>query len=365
MATKEPRNEMGSDENAETDEEEKWVTHYSSNHQILLVGEGDFSFSLSLANAFGSASNICASSKDSYDVLIKKYKKAKSNLKNLEKLGASLLHEVDATKMKRHTDLAKRKFDRIIFNFPHAGFCGKREDDADMIQMHRNLVQRFFMNARGMLRANGEIHVNHKINDPFCRWNLEELASKSSLTLIEYAGFNQKDYPGYQNKRGDGSECDKPFPLGESSTFKFRAKVSKATTRSGSICRKSHKFQKISMEMQLRQTSSGFNYPLTNHTISHIPPQVGLSSIIPIRNQHSRVFDANLNGVVPTHQRNHYDAAAYSVPERMRSDFDASDYVPGGMRHGLERQMEVPRTLIGDLPERQRISKLIHAYGGH
>ncbi|XP_022717871.1 heavy metal-associated isoprenylated plant protein 41 [Durio zibethinus] len=133
MATKEPKIEMGSDENAETGEEEKWVTHYSSNHQILLVGEGYFSFSLSLANAFASASNICASSFDSYDVLIKKYKNAKSNLENLEKLGASLLHEVDATNMKLHTDLAKRKFDRIIFNFPHAGFYGK-EDNVHMIQ---------------------------------------------------------------------------------------------------------------------------------------------------------------------------------------------------------------------------------------
>ncbi|MED6218330.1 Heavy metal-associated isoprenylated plant protein 41 [Stylosanthes scabra] len=39
-------------------EEEKRIKHYSSWQQILLVGEGDFSFALSLARAFGSASNI-------------------------------------------------------------------------------------------------------------------------------------------------------------------------------------------------------------------------------------------------------------------------------------------------------------------
>ncbi|KAE9598572.1 hypothetical protein Lalb_Chr15g0082421 [Lupinus albus] len=44
----------------------KWVTHYCSDHKILLVGEGDFSFSLSLAQSFGSSSNIVASSLDSY-----------------------------------------------------------------------------------------------------------------------------------------------------------------------------------------------------------------------------------------------------------------------------------------------------------
>ena len=49
--------------------EEVWITHYSSKHPILLVGEGDFSFSCSLAARFRSASNICASSLDSYGTL--------------------------------------------------------------------------------------------------------------------------------------------------------------------------------------------------------------------------------------------------------------------------------------------------------
>ncbi|KAK8369340.1 hypothetical protein V6Z12_A01G105900 [Gossypium hirsutum] len=271
-------------------EEEKWVSHYSSNHQILLVGEGDFSFSLSLANAFATASNICASSLDSYDTLMKKYKNAISNLENLEKLGACLLHEVDATKMKHHTDLANRKFDRIIFNFPHAGFYGK-EDNPHMIQMHRNLVQGFFRSARGMLRANGEIHVNHKTSAPFSLWNLEKLASECSLAWIQCVDFNVEDYPGYQNKRGDDSRCDEPFPLGKSSTFKFgffpRAKKATKATKSG--------------------------------------------------NQYSGVFDRNFNGLVRTCQANSLRSVRYDGL--------------GSLRHGLDRQLvEVPRTLNGNLP---------------
>ncbi|KAL7088172.1 hypothetical protein ACP275_13G112100 [Erythranthe tilingii] len=39
--------------------------YYSSTHRILLVGEGDFSFSACLAVAFGSASNMIATSLDS------------------------------------------------------------------------------------------------------------------------------------------------------------------------------------------------------------------------------------------------------------------------------------------------------------
>ncbi|GJV53087.1 heavy metal-associated isoprenylated plant protein 41-like protein [Tanacetum coccineum] len=198
----------------------KWVKHYSSNHQILLVGEGDFSFSCSLAVAFGDASNIVATSLDSYDVVIKKYKRAKANLELLYSRGAQLLHGVDAMKMKLHTDLQMRKFDRIVYNFPHAGFFGK-ESDNRVITMHKNLVCGFFKNASRMLRPCGEVHVSHKTANPFDLWNIEELASQSFLSLFERVKFKIEDYPGYDNKRGEGIRSDSPFPLGECCTFKF------------------------------------------------------------------------------------------------------------------------------------------------
>ncbi|KAJ4982181.1 hypothetical protein NE237_033018 [Protea cynaroides] len=197
-----------------------YLKHYSVSHQILLVGEGDFSFALGLARSFGSATNIVATSLDSYDSVVQKYEKGRSNLENLEELGAVLLHKVDATMMYLHPDLQMRKFDRIIYNFPHAGFYGK-EDQIHIIVKHRNLVERFLMNARYMLRPSGEIHVNHKTTIPFCYWNLEELGNRHSLELIECVEFNIYDYPGYENKRGAGSRCDEPFPLWKCSTFKF------------------------------------------------------------------------------------------------------------------------------------------------
>jgi hypothetical protein len=43
----------------------KRISQYSNNQLILLVGEGDFSFSLALATAFGAAHNIVATSLDS------------------------------------------------------------------------------------------------------------------------------------------------------------------------------------------------------------------------------------------------------------------------------------------------------------
>ncbi|CAK9308626.1 unnamed protein product [Citrullus colocynthis] len=211
------------------DSREKWLKYYSSYHEILLVGEGDFSFSLSLAMSFGSASNIVATSLDSYLDVVTKYKNARLNLRILKGFGASVLHGVDATKMKLHIDLHMRKFDRIIFNFPHAGFFW-REDNLLMIRMHKSLVHEFFENASQMLRVDGEIHVNHKTKPPFSDWNVGQLAQQNSLELIGCADFNILDYPGYNNKRGQGKRCDRPFVLGECSTYKFSINHSAKTT---------------------------------------------------------------------------------------------------------------------------------------
>ena len=62
-------------------------------------GCGDFSLSLCLAQSLGSAFNIVASSPDTHDEVVRKYKKAKSNLIALTELGADVWHGVGATQM--------------------------------------------------------------------------------------------------------------------------------------------------------------------------------------------------------------------------------------------------------------------------
>ncbi|KAF3445393.1 hypothetical protein FNV43_RR10569 [Rhamnella rubrinervis] len=136
--------------------------------------------------------------------------------------------------------------------------------------MHRSLVYRFFRNARGMLRANGEIHVNHKNKHPFCLWNIEELASKNYLALTERVDFKIEDYPGYNNKRGDSNRCDEPFYLGECSTFKFVLPyTSRVTTYLGLTYQRPQHFQ-----IGNPSTSNlHFNYPQTSHgtLVNHNP----------------------------------------------------------------------------------------------
>ncbi|RXH90169.1 hypothetical protein DVH24_032526 [Malus domestica] len=50
------------------------IGHYSSSQKILLVGEGNFSFSASLAKAFRSATNMVATTLKSQDTLLTEHR---------------------------------------------------------------------------------------------------------------------------------------------------------------------------------------------------------------------------------------------------------------------------------------------------
>ncbi|KAH1192802.1 Uncharacterized protein GmHk_19G053953 [Glycine max] len=122
---------------------EKRITLYRSSDEILLVGEGDFSFSLCLARAFGTAKNMVATSLDSRASLRNKYGSALGNLTELEALGCTIVHRVDV-----HT------------------------------MLHKDLVSGFLYNAKYMLNKGGEIHITHKTTHPFSKWNIKKLAKR-------------------------------------------------------------------------------------------------------------------------------------------------------------------------------------------
>ncbi|KAK1567138.1 hypothetical protein Q3G72_008533 [Acer saccharum] len=187
----------------------RWIKHYNNSQKILLVGEGDFSFSSCLASAFGSATNMVATSLHSEDVQITKHWTSIAHFELLERKGCMVLYEVDVHDMNHHPTLYDMKFDVIIFNFPHAGhydyLC---EKDDEPIEMHKDLLEGFFKSARKMLNENGEVHVTHRDDFPYNGWKLEKLARKSGLILNEKVEFKKKDFPGYHNKRGSEINCN-------------------------------------------------------------------------------------------------------------------------------------------------------------
>ncbi|GAB4845879.1 hypothetical protein Ancab_024883 [Ancistrocladus abbreviatus] len=193
---------------------------YTSSQKMLLVGEGDFSFSACLAVAFGTAANMVATSLDSREFLCKNYRKAMRNILELTSRGCTVMHGIDATEMASHHALHAMKFDRIIFNFPHTGiFRNSGVSTRSRIRQYQRLVSMFLENAKRMIKVDGEIHINHKSNGFFRRWKIPQLAADEGLRLIEAVHFNHRDYQGYSTKFGFGG--DKNFNCNPSKTYKF------------------------------------------------------------------------------------------------------------------------------------------------
>ena len=115
---------------------------YSEN--VLIFGDGNFSFTLFLASALSCASvKIIATSLHSCSQLANNDFTVENIAKLSEFGNVETLHEVDATNLSK--TFGSRVFDRIIFNFPHLG-------EKSNIGKSRKFVELFFC-KRGETRG--------------------------------------------------------------------------------------------------------------------------------------------------------------------------------------------------------------------
>jgi hypothetical protein len=106
----------------------KSVGPYTNKLDILIVGDGDLSFSRALAYSIG-GSRLTATCYDSLNAFKSKYRSSLANISELKQLEVQTHFGVDATRLEEQKWLndptkatAERKqFHRIVFNFPHAG----------------------------------------------------------------------------------------------------------------------------------------------------------------------------------------------------------------------------------------------------
>lgn len=95
--------------------------------KILLVGEGNFSYTRSLlvdaplSLQYLPAENIVATAYDEEKECYEKYPEAEGIVGALREKGVQVLFQVDATKLEKCHALRGRRFDKIVWNFPHAG----------------------------------------------------------------------------------------------------------------------------------------------------------------------------------------------------------------------------------------------------
>ncbi|WVW86352.1 hypothetical protein I302_108396 [Kwoniella bestiolae CBS 10118] len=128
------------------------VIPFQKDDSILLLGEGNFSFSLSLLypphNFHGS--QILATAYDTEEVTYKKYPDASDIVKELREKNVRVEFGVDATGLDKVKCLGKgRRWSRVVFNFPHVG-AGITDQDRNILT-NQHMLLKFFKSVEPLL----------------------------------------------------------------------------------------------------------------------------------------------------------------------------------------------------------------------
>ena len=193
-----------------------------------MVGDGDFSFSLSVARSSNSApgflnGKMFATSHESEASVMSTYQSCAEIVTELRELGVTVLHDIDATSLQTtHTKIAEmaESFDYLVWNFPCVSSSSSKAADGQVqeIEDNKNLLRTFFRTGKGFLSPQGEIHVVHKTIEPFSWWDIVGLGREAGLQYLGSVVFDRCLYPGYVNRK---VKDRKSFPLHDARTFVF------------------------------------------------------------------------------------------------------------------------------------------------
>ncbi|EFN72740.1 GTP-binding protein 5 [Camponotus floridanus] len=162
---------------------------------VLLVGEGNFSFSVALLQHNLNIKLIASCYESS---MSQEQKTATKNIKYLQNNGICVLFDVDATKLEECLALRSKLFDKIIFNFPHVG--GKMR-----IEKNRELLKNFFVSSQKMIKENGQVLVTlcngqggTPMDNPKRRWDdswkIVEMAAHGNFILTKIEPFSWQSF---------------------------------------------------------------------------------------------------------------------------------------------------------------------------
>ncbi|KAK0208943.1 hypothetical protein DFS33DRAFT_1380426 [Desarmillaria ectypa] len=150
--TKEPRKRK-----APTPSMSRPTIPFSATDTILLVGEGNFSFARALIQDAPLAlthippGNITATAYDSEEECYSKYLDAREVVALLRERGVKVHFGVDASRLDKIALLKGRRWDRICWNFPHAG-KGITDQDRNILS-NQVLIMNFLRAAASLLKA--------------------------------------------------------------------------------------------------------------------------------------------------------------------------------------------------------------------
>lgn len=196
---------------------------------ILLVGEGDFSFTRSLVLEHGCA-NVTATSYDSEEEVRSKYSYFAATHEELTALTPPVPfhHSIDAAKLSGYKSLrGGEPWDTIAFMFPHTG--GLSTDVNRQVRANQSLLVSFFRSCletssenqknkdksnsssdkksskAPFLRPGGQVIVCLFEGAPYTLWNVRDLGRHAGLKVVKSEKFDWAAYPGYAHVRTLGT----------------------------------------------------------------------------------------------------------------------------------------------------------------
>jgi len=211
-------------------EQQSW---YSPGQKVLVVGDGDFTFSLALAKSIGEKAQITCTSYQSEQDVKRIYKDASKTLEALGLFdGAKVYHDVDATDLDKTLVQAhkveRNSFDRIIFNFPCVADAIGKDGQSEQLEENKLLISNFLKSASSdIIVEGGEIHIVHKTKQPFSWWEIPKMEC-NEYTCVRNVVFDRSLYPGYiPRKVGE----NKSFPVFDAVVHCFRRKGCEGTAK--------------------------------------------------------------------------------------------------------------------------------------
>jgi hypothetical protein len=124
--------------------------------------------------------------------------KAREHLKLLESEGIEHHFSVSAASVGNGESFdGHRKFDVVMFYFPHVG---GNTAEPDVLDANRQLVSTFLAGASKVVAKGGEIQLAVKVDRAYAAWDVRSLFESQSLAVVHQLDVDKEQFPGYVHR---------------------------------------------------------------------------------------------------------------------------------------------------------------------